>query len=397
MAHSGAGFARLKYYHPLEAEDGALVGPSSEVVTGAGSFGTTGAKHGNAFDAGSDGSLFTAAISGYSDADNARTLTHFFWTPANPDNDQRPFYMDNSGATTSNSLFLRWDGTVKGFELVKKRAADVPGNPGMKSIFLQTDFLDLTAGNPIAMVCYLDGDTAAQARLIANGVLPDQFAVLDVSGVLGSGPYEHLRIGNHPDTTEASGVIDEFVMIQDPALTGALVVTWDGLYRDTRGFGHYPLFASLVLPPGGVGVGSAITLNGQGFGGDVLAKINGVAVDTQVRVNEGTITFTVPSVAAGTYDITIENVSADVTWTESSAITVVDLEAATFKVVNQVGDPVSSTLVSVFDQSNVLVDSGLTDVNGLFATAVAADDYKVIATKDTLAGGNAIPVTVVSS
>ncbi len=62
------------------------------------------------------------------------------------------------------------------------------------------------------------------------------------------------------------------------------------------------------------------------------------------------------------------------------------------------GDPIAGAFVSIFDASNVLQDSGLTDGSGIFATVLADSvpgvPYQVIATKDGVAFGNSTNILV---
>jgi len=61
---------------------------------------------------------------------------------------------------------------------------------------------------------------------------------------------------------------------------------------------------------------------------------------------------------------------------------------------NQKEVAIVGALVSVFDGSNALQDSGLTDANGRFTTTLSAAQYRIMATKDGIAAGNSQLVTV---
>lgn len=58
------------------------------------------------------------------------------------------------------------------------------------------------------------------------------------------------------------------------------------------------------------------------------------------------------------------------------------------------GAAVVGALVSVFDLSNVLEDSGLTDGSGRFATTLSVAQHKVMVAKDGVAAGNSTVITV---
>lgn len=76
------------------------------------------------------------------------------------------------------------------------------------------------------------------------------------------------------------------------------------------------------------------------------------------------------------------------------------LEAVNIDVKNNVGALLVGVAISVFDLSNALQDSGVTDANGRFSTTLQGDTngitYKAVVTGDGIAGGNAQPITVVS-
>ena len=111
--------------------------------------------------------------------------------------------------------------------------------------------------------------------------------------------------------------MDELAVIQDSAMTDSKMATLVTNCDDTRAFGYRPIFINLSVLSGSAG--TSVSLIGQGFAKDVQIFLNGIPVDSLVRVNEGLVTFVVPVMAPGLADIKIDNVAANVQVTVQNA------------------------------------------------------------------------------
>jgi uncharacterized protein YfaS (alpha-2-macroglobulin family) len=70
------------------------------------------------------------------------------------------------------------------------------------------------------------------------------------------------------------------------------------------------------------------------------------------------------------------------------------MATATFTILNQLGDPVEDAKVYVLDSANVMLDSGITDSNGIIVLGPPVGDHRVIVQKNGTACGNSIAIEV---
>jgi len=308
----------LKVYHPLEDEDGDLVGPGDWNINGAATFVTAGAKFGKALLTDSNGESLRVGVNipAIDESDTAKTLWHCFYKADDLSFVRTMGFITDASFASERSrisytispsrLIARW---VRGTDLAgaNTNKIEVVSNSGIVALDTQH-----------SIVGFVDGGSIGQGKIYLDGV--DETLTVTATGQGSPGSTtKRVIIGNAQTGLAPARVVDELCMIQSPTLTDALVASHVPLYKDTRGFGYFPVFGSLDVTSGHGG--DSVTLSGQGYGGDVVVKMGGVVVDAQVLVDEGTITFKVPILPPGVHTLSIQNVVANVTWTENAAFT----------------------------------------------------------------------------
>ena len=326
----GGKFALAKYLHPFTTKDGDEIGPGSYTLhDGAaiftiGPFKPLGVIRTQSL---RDRMTADAALSGLDISDTSKSLVQFFWTPPAPllSTENTFFVWANSGHT-DHKLRMGRDTGTGGFYARYHRSADLnPGNPTIEIKASEVDIVDINAF--YSNILYMNANSIAEGKWFVDGVdRTTSVSATSTASVPATG-REHLVIGNHSENfNHHAGILDHITIIQDPELNNTKAAALATQYHDTRGLGFRPAFLS--VDKNLVEIGTAITLTGTGFGGDVVVSIDGVPVDSQVRVSLGNIhdskiTFNIPNVATGIKNIKIENIEAGVFFEETAAITVI--------------------------------------------------------------------------
>lgn len=308
---TGAGAAKPVLIHPVNDEDGALVGPSSWTNT-LGSISPT-AKFGSSYlaPAGSFARLDSdTAVTAFDNTDSNKYLCHFWWrTESLAPSVQSIMGLGPSGHAkymTRASFHTSTDKMILQHLKEDQVTTIVPEASSL------APFIALNQFN--SFVCYVDVP-AGTGKIFVNGI-DRTTAVLSpglASTINLSSPF--ARIGNHINLLDPSRFVDHPSIIQDTGFTDAIVAALVFLYKDTRSFGFRPVIISLSVHPNDP---TQIIINGEGFGPDATVTFDGLA-GTNVQVfGDGTLAVTPPATASGLSTIAVTNVAAAVTVTESA-------------------------------------------------------------------------------
>ncbi len=319
LAYAGD-FGKLVLYHPLENENGDIVGPSDYDVTG--EFTTVGAKFGKGFKAASSSDFFTSVVGipGYDFSDAAKTIMHANWTPTGAGGVQTLLNMINAGFTgTDLALDYNASGGEK-LKFVRNRATNLPS--GKNEITIKSNLVDTTPASLLSIAAYMDSESISQGKIFVNGAdetdtVTEALVAVSPRGDLLVMATDVLTFSNN------ANVMDELALIQDSAMTDSKMATLVANYDDARAFGYRPISINLSVLTGAAG--TAVSLIGQGFGKDVQIFLDGALMDSIVRVDEGLVTFVLPNIAPGVYDLKVDNVAANVQVIAAGAFEVTSL------------------------------------------------------------------------
>lgn len=326
-------FAKVKFIHgfPHPNEDDDEIGPGAytlrdgAVINQAGPFEPLGVLRTNATTKRLTSDL---AVAGLDISDTAKTLTQFFWTPLAPLlGAENTFLSFRNAGETDHKLRMGRDTGTGGFYARYHRSADLtPGNPTIEIKASESDIVDVNA--TYSNIIYLNANSVAEGKWFVAGVDRTTSVTATAGASVPATGFDFLTFGNHPEgLTHPVGNLDHVTILQDPAMTDAIAAAIATQYHDTRAMGFRPAFGSLDKQIGEVG--DAITLFGSGFGLDVVVSIDGVPVDSQVRVtnqngvSDSEITFVIPNVATGIKNIKILNVQSGVAFEEIAVLAVI--------------------------------------------------------------------------
>ncbi len=315
--YTGTGVGFAKFIHPLDSEDGDLVGPGAYTLTGA-TIEATNARFGLNLRADAAGERLDgdSGVAGFDDNDGKKILYHTFVQLPNLTGVKTFGGITNAGFGINRTRIF-FD--VSRIRVDWTRQSDL-GGPSTQHIRVSSAPGHISVDTSHALVGFLDSGSIGQGKIFIDGT--DRTASAVASGIFGAlaGNHNQIRLGNHINGLDPGQFVDHYTIIQDDSLTDALVALLVAQYYSTRSFGFRPTLTSLSVSNGFPG--TPVIALGGGYGLDVVFKIDGVPVDSQVRVDEGQVTFDVPALSPGVHDLSITNVLADVIFTESNFFTV---------------------------------------------------------------------------
>lgn len=319
MAGSLSGdFADAKFIHPFDTEDGDDVGPGAYTLKNGATIQAT-AKFGNALLCSASGHVLDSdsAVSNFDQSDTAKTMYHFWWRTPTLAGNQGQITWTNSGKSLFKTRIF-WTSVGAKMRMEWTRSVDLsPGKPticvdSIASLFSTDVFSSVSS--------YINASGTSEGKMFKDGVDITNAVVEEASPTRGTSGFDFLRLGNNFNALDPCRFLDHVTVIQSPTLSDAKATDIAFNYHDTQGSGYFPTFGSLSATSGVVG--DAISLFGRGYGLDAVVKLDGVNVDSQVRIDQGQVDFLIPNVSPGVHNLSIKNVVANVTFTETAAFTV---------------------------------------------------------------------------
>lgn len=320
--YSGTGFARVKVVHPLDQEAGAKVGPAGWTLKVGASIQEATKKFGHALqtNAGTrDRLLSDSAVSGADLSDTAKVLVHFFWRTPSLGIENTFCEYTSPGETAHKFRFFRASPT--GFFMRWHRATDFTAfNETIQMVGSESG---VSVDTFHSIVGFMNANSITEGKILVDGVdVTGVISAIDIVGPVATTGFDSMLLGNHEAGFNVPArFMDHFTLLQGSDLTDSVVLALAAKYENVRGFGHFPEFVGII--ENAARPFQTITLIGAGFGPDVKVQIDGRNITELVVVDDGTLTFKIPApIEPGEYDVTIENVLAQVTVTIPNGIEV---------------------------------------------------------------------------
>ncbi len=311
-------FADAVLIHPLDTEDGDVVGPGAWTLKNAATITPVNARFGSNLNCDTGTKLMDSdsAITGFDGSDGKKVLYHFFWTADNLSFNRTMAGIVDAAQTVTRTRIL-WD--VAGARIIVRWTRKTDLGVGLAHLRVRSTGGLLTLGQTISLVGFIDSGSAAQGKVFIDGVDSTSDVINNADVAALAATLQHARVGNHTNALDPGQFIDHLTMIQNDALSDAKAALLVAQYEDTRGFGYRPTFTSVDFV--NVIAGDTVTLTGTGFGKDVAIKVGGIDATNVVRASESSVSFRVPAgMSVGLVDLTITNVESNVTWTETEAL-----------------------------------------------------------------------------
>ena len=307
-------FADAKLIHTLDSKDADVVGPGAWTNSGV-TFTTVNARFGeNIFsEAIGAGLLSDSAIAGLDDSDGKKLLMHTFFVAPDLAGVKTPGGIVDSAASLNRARMFFFSGAVN-IEWNRKTDLGV----GLPTVRVASNTGKIVIDTQHSLVGFVDSGDLAEGKIFIDGV-DETSSVANISVASPAGILGHALIGNHVIGLGSDQYVDDITFIQSDSLDDAKVALLAPQYHDTRGFGYRPTFLSTDISL--VQAGDIVNLIGSGFGKDVTITVEGVTALNIVRVSESSISFEVPpGLGTGSYDLAITNVAANVTFTQTAAL-----------------------------------------------------------------------------
>ncbi len=311
-------FADAKLIHPLDTEDGDVIGPTAYTLRNGATIEAAPSQFGSSLlcDANFERLDSDVAVAGIDQSDTAKMMFHFWWRTTTLAAQQGHITWINSAGTLFK-MRVFWNTGTQEVRAEWVRATDLsPGNPAISVNSFSGRF---STGVFAAISAYINAAGASEGKIFKDGVDITNTVVEAAAATRGTSGFDFLRIGNHFNGLDPARFIDHATIIQSASLSDAKAVLLSTNYHDTRGFGYNPTFTSTNITD--VVPGSAVIITGSGFGRDVTITVDGIAAVNVSRLSESSVSFRVPfGISSGLLNLGIKNVASNVTFTEFNAL-----------------------------------------------------------------------------